>query len=110
MTAEGESEKSGAEVQHQLRGLEREAIIARSETRVARTKEAIHGLGYRSVAQALAEYDNAVVAHATMLAASETHGAEGHESEHRTEQADDSVTKASDDVVSQSPSHTVQRQ
>jgi hypothetical protein len=53
MTA-GERETTAAELQHQLRSLEQVlTTVAATDVRLARVREAVHGLGYSSVAQAL---------------------------------------------------------
>jgi peptidoglycan hydrolase-like protein with peptidoglycan-binding domain len=54
MSAQGERETAAAEFDHPLLDLERlRASIAASDARIARIREAIHALGYGSVAQAL---------------------------------------------------------
>jgi peptidoglycan hydrolase-like protein with peptidoglycan-binding domain len=54
MSAEGERETAAAEFQDHLRSLEQlAASIAATDLRLAAIREAIHGLGCRSVAQAL---------------------------------------------------------
>src|SRR5262245_34865185 len=98
--------KDVAELQDQRQGPEQAATIARSEMRVARTIEAIHGLGYKSVAEALAEYDNAVVAHAALLTASQGARSEVRDLEQHTEPTDNAVPQ--DDVAPQRPSHAAQ--
>src|SRR5437870_2725150 len=56
MSAVVERETVADEFQYQQRNLEQlEASIAATDLRLARIREAIHGLGYRSVAQALEE-------------------------------------------------------
>src|SRR5215813_15068227 len=63
MSAVVERETVAAEFQHQLRNLEQlEESIAATDLRLARVREAIHGLGYRSVAQALEEPSDSSVA------------------------------------------------
>src|SRR5437899_7058852 len=54
MSAVVERETVADEFQYQQRNLEQlEASIAATDLRLARIRETIHGLGYRSVAQAL---------------------------------------------------------
>ena len=56
MGAQAEREPFEAEFQHQLQNLEQlEASIAATDAQLAAIRETIHGLGYRSVAQALEE-------------------------------------------------------
>src|SRR5689334_3189883 len=56
MSAEAESESAAAEFDHPLLDLEQlKASVAASDARIARIREAIHALGYGSVARALAE-------------------------------------------------------
>jgi len=54
MSAQGERETAAAEFDHPLLDLEQlRASVAESDARIARIREAIHALGYGSVAQAL---------------------------------------------------------
>lgn len=56
MSAEGERETVAAEFDHQLRTFEQlKESIAATDLRITEVREAIRGLGYRSVAQALEE-------------------------------------------------------
>ena len=56
MSAQAEREPFAAEFQHQMQNLEQlEASIAATDAQLAAIRETIHGLGYRSVAQALEE-------------------------------------------------------
>src|SRR5438477_12349605 len=55
MSAEAERESTAAKFDHPLLDLEQlKASVAASDARIARIREAIHALGYGSVAQALA--------------------------------------------------------
>jgi len=66
MSAEAERETVAGEFEYQLRNLEQlEVSIAATDAQLAAIRERIHGLGYRSVAQALEETpapDDSVVA------------------------------------------------
>jgi len=56
MRAQAEREPLAAEFQHQMQNLEQlEASIAATDAQLAAIRETIHGLGYKSVAQALEE-------------------------------------------------------
>src|SRR5262245_47294631 len=67
MSAEGERDSIAAEFDNQLRNLEQlKASMTATDVRLARLREAIHGLGYNSVAQALERApadDDTIAAH-----------------------------------------------
>jgi peptidoglycan hydrolase-like protein with peptidoglycan-binding domain len=115
MTARSQRDNTAAELQRQPRSLDQAgAIIARSETRVARTIEAIHGLGYSSVAQALARDDGAGAAHAATPAEAEWLSSKAREKARAPEQpagpTDDPISDIWDDRAQQGRSSAVERQ